>query len=92
MHQDQRLIHGPGIGFLCLVLGGLIISKEDRFGEFQIARAEAVPEEGIQRIGGVVEPVRLERAVDLFAQLGDFTDNPAVQGQGGLGWLGPAFS
>ena len=84
MQKDQALIQNPGHNRPCF-LG--FFAVEEGFGELDVPVADPAPDEGIERVRGVVEAEGGEGRVDLFADAGGLADDPAVGGRGRGGGL-----
>ena len=66
--------HGAGFG-----LGGAVLAQQHRLGEFEIPVAIDVPDETIDRTGGIVEAIGFDRLGDLARGPRGLMRDPAVQ-------------
>ena len=88
MQQDNTLINHPSHYGLCFSFCGSVPIKQERFGELDIPVADFAPDEGIKRIGRIIETIGFKCRIDSFAHLGGLTDDPFVHSRAGL-WHGP---
>ena len=80
MQQVQELREDEARARPGLRLRSRVAAREEGLGELEIPVAELVPGEGVERVGGIVEAVALDRRPGAFGRLGELAQDPAVDG------------